>query len=147
MNIEIEFRKTILENNPEVTVRFGDVIRTFELVAEKQIERLTNLEHDKDTQLIVGRNQKDILESNLTHHSNNICVDKVIVDDFWQFDANFHTPTSILDDDYEKHLDRLGEGAWIKDSLKHNTHLFFNGKLLWDIKYPVRRTFLKDVNR
>jgi len=137
----------MLSDNPEVIVRFGNVKSTFILISERQTVSLTGIKHDKDTQLIIERHQDDILYSNKTHHSNNIFVEKVTVDDFWEFDANFYTPESILDEDYVRHLEKLKDGDWIKKSLLHNTHLFFNGRLSWDIKYPVRRTFLKDINR
>ena len=72
MNIDIEFRKAILSDNPEVTVRFGNVKNTFKLISERQTVSLTDIKHDKDTQLIIERHQDDILYSNKTHHSNNI---------------------------------------------------------------------------
>ena len=146
MNIDISFRKTDLGGDPEVTVRFGSIIKSVKLTAREQVVRLSDVQHFKDNQLIIERDQKDILDSDRTHHNNIVCVDRVTVDDFWNFDTNFHTPTSVLDATYERHLHRVGNIDEITQSLNHNTHLFFNGKLIWDIKYPVRRTFLKDVH-
>ena len=133
--------------NPEVMVQFSDFQKIESIVSSRQKIYLHGLHHYKDTQLIIERNESSLFSTGLSHHVNKISVDKVIVDDFWEFDPNFYTPTSILDATYKKYLSQFSDSDWIQGALTNNTHLFFNGRLVWDIKYPVRRSLFKDVCR
>lgn len=147
LNIEIHLSKSSADSNPEVTVRFGDKFHAERIQSIKQKICLRNLKHNKDVKLIVERNEQELYSTGLSHHDNKIYVDKVVVDDFWEFNNNFYTPTSLLNDDYIEYIDKTEDGKWIKNTLVNNTHLFFNGSLVWDIKYPVRRSFFKDFHR
>tara|TARA_Y100000592_G_scaffold27313_1_gene43389 strand:- start:13935 stop:14378 length:444 start_codon:yes stop_codon:yes gene_type:complete len=147
VNIELHLRKEKLESNPSIIVEFGKEKINETILSKQQIVYLKNLEHSNDTQLNIIRDDKELYTTARNHHLNKIFVDKVIVDDFWQFDESFYPPVTIFDKEYTQHLERVGEDDWIKNTLNNNTHLFFNGRLTWNIKYPVRRSFFKDYYR
>ena len=147
MNIELHLSKSSLDSSPEVTVRFGEVAETISIRSGKQQINLRDLTHDRDQQLIVERDEQELYHTGLSHHENKIIVDKVIVDDFWEFNKNFYTPKSVLSKNYKQYINRFNNAEWIKQNLSKNTHIFFNGTLTWDVKYPVRRTFFKDTKK
>ena len=146
MNIEIYLRKQLPNSNPQVSVGFGDSKLSTSITHMTQTIKI-NHAHESDTELVVTRNELDLYDTGRSHHANIVFVDKIIVDDFWEINDKFYPPVSKFEKDYEAHLDKVGAEDWIKESLTHNTHLFFNGKLIWNIKYPVRRSFFKDYNR
>ena len=146
MNIEIYLRKENINSNPEVILQFGDVIQTQKIINQEQKLYMQGLEHNCDTKLSVGRDSKELYHTSRNHHDNKIFVDKIVVDNFWEFNESFYPPTTIFNQEYIDHLDKVGTDEWIKNSV-NNTHLFFNGILAWNIKYPVRRSFFKDLTR
>ena len=146
MNIEIHLRKENMDSDPEIILQFGDVTQTQKIINQEQKLHMQGLEHNCDTELSVRRDSKELYQTSRNHHDNKIFIDKVIVDDFWEFDDSFYPPTTIFDKEYMDHLDKVGTDQWMKNTV-NNTHLFFNGRLTWDIKYPVRRSFFKDLNR
>jgi hypothetical protein len=146
MNIEILLSKISSDTTPEVTIEFADYKRTVRIVGLNEIVKF-DVEHNKDNQLVVSRSEADLYRTRFNYHTNKVSIDKVIVDDFWEFNSTFYTPHSILDTEYSSHANKVGEGEWISDALVYNTTLFFNGKLVWEIKYPVRRSIFKDYNR
>tara|TARA_B110000444_G_scaffold162453_1_gene151793 strand:- start:487 stop:930 length:444 start_codon:yes stop_codon:yes gene_type:complete len=147
MNLEVHVTKTNMESNPEVTVKFGDRSKTELIESSTQKILLNDIEHTTETKLIVERNELGLYSTGQSHHINNIVVEKVILDDFWEFSKDFYPPTSELNKDYIEHLSHFDNCGWIKNTLGHNTHLFFNGTLTWQVKYPVRRSFFKDFKR
>ena len=147
VNIELHLRKEHHESNPSIIVEFGKVRQNEIISSLQQKVCLTDLEHLNDAQLNVIRCDGTLYKTGNNHHPNKIFVDKVIVDDFWQFDESFYPPITVFDKDYTEHVKKVGEDDWIKDTSINNTHLFFNGRLSWNIKYPVRRSFFKDYNR
>jgi hypothetical protein len=147
MNLEVHVSKSNRESNPELTVRFGDASHTQLIDSDKQKIVLHDIEHTMDTQLVVERNEQTLYSTEQSHHSNNVIVEKIVLDDFWEFGKDFYPPTSDLNNDYVKHLSKLDNTKWIKNTLIYNTHLFFNGTLTWQIKYPVRRSFFKDFKK
>lgn len=147
MNIEIFLRKENDQSDVPLIARFGDTEVTDIVRQREQIIKIDDIEHTHDTQLSLTRNEQNLYSTNRNHHSNKIFVDKVIIDDFWEINENFYPPTTVFDDQFKKHLSRVGTDDWINNSVTNNTHLFFNGSLIWDIKYPVRRSFFKDAHR
>ena len=147
MNIEIHVRKDHLHSDPEITVQFGEVRLSEKISSVEQKISLKNIKHDCDATLSIERNEPGLYTTNQNYHDNKIFVDKVIVDDFWEFDNMFYPPTTTFTKEYEEHLDKVGFDDWIKQSMTYNTHLFFNGSLVWNVKYPGRRSFFKDVAR
>ena len=53
----------------------------------------------------------------------------------------------MTEQEASEHLEKVGKDDWIENSVINNTHLYFNGRLTWNIKYPVRRSFFKDHKR
>lgn len=147
MNIEVHLRKEHSETNPSIIVEFGKVRINETISSQQQTVCLKDLEHSCDTRLNVIRCDETLYKTESNHHGNKIFVDKVIVDDFWQFDESFYPPVTVFDEAYTEHIKKVGEADWIKDTQINNTHLFFNGRLSWNIKYPVRRSFFKDYHR
>lgn len=147
MNIEIFLRKENDRSDIPLTVKFGNTVVNGIITKQEQVLSLKQIEHTCDTQLSIIRNEQDLYETNRNHHSNKIFVDKVVIDDFWEIDEEFYPPVSVFDKEYTKHLEKVGKDDWIQNTLVRNTHLFFNGRLQWDIKYPVRRSFFKDFHR
>lgn len=147
MNIEIKVSKLSIDNDPKLYVIFGETTFEQNIIFLNQSLYLMDIDHKKDTKLIVGRYDPDLYFTRYNHHVNKVTIDKVIIDDFWTIEKDFYPPKSTLDIAYKNHVNKVGEGEWILDSLKYNTTLFFNGSLQWDIKYPVRRSFFKDINR
>ena len=144
MNIEIFLRKESTRTNIPLTAQFGNTVVHEMITKQEQVLSLRQIEHTCDTKLSVIRDEQDLYETNRNHHSNKIFVDKVVIDDFWEIDEEFYPPVSVFDKEYTKHLEKVGKDDWIQNTLVRNTHLFFNGRLTWDIKYPVRRSFFKD---
>tara|TARA_R110000803_G_scaffold109763_2_gene178147 strand:+ start:1049 stop:1492 length:444 start_codon:yes stop_codon:yes gene_type:complete len=147
MNIKIFLRKENEHSDVPLAVKFGSIVVDKMITKQHQVISLESLEHTCDTQLSLARNEQALYETNRNHHSNKIFVDKVIIDDFWELDEEFYPPVTEFDEDYTQHIEKVGKDEWITNSLVNNTHLFFNGRLTWDIKYPVRRSFFKDYNR
>ena len=147
MNIEIHLRKQDNQSNPDLTVSFGDIIQHVTVKDLKQTILINRIKHESDTKLIIERNDTKLYNTKHDHHSNKIFVDRVIVDNFWQFDKDFYPPTTQFHNEYKEHIKKVGSADWIANSMKFNTHLYFNGCLEWNVKYPVRRCFFKDIER
>ena len=147
MNIEIFLRKESARTNIPLTVQFGNTVVHEMITKQEQVLSLKQIEHTCDTKLSVIRDEQDLYETSRNHHSNKIFVDRVILDDFWQLDEGFYPPVTEFDKEYTQHLEKVGKDDWIENSVVNNTHLYFNGRLTWNIKYPVRRSFFKDHNR
>ena len=147
MNIDIKVRKTNIETNPRLSISFGDTSIEQTVIFLNQTIHLVDINHSQDTKLIIRRDDPDLYFTRYNYHTNKIFIDKIIIDDFWELTHDFNTPISICDQAYIDHFKRVDEGDWLDDVLPYNTTLFFNGSLQWDIKYPVRRSFYKDINR
>ena len=146
MNLEVHVIKSNTETNPALTIKFGDTTQTHDIYTGKQKIKL-KVKHDCDTKLVIERNEESLYLTDQSHHANNLIVDKIVLDDFWEFGQDFYPPKSKLNQQYMEHLSKFNDCEWIKNTLGHNTHLFFNGSLTWDIKFPVRRSFFKDFKR
>ena len=147
VKIQIHLKKSNADNDPVITIKFGEVIKIEKLDSIDKKIYLDDLQHDKDTKLVIERNDSNIYSTQQPYHENNIIIEKVIVDDFWEFNESFYTPIGVLDDDYRNYLEKIGKISLIEKQLVYNTHLFFNGRFEWEIKYPVRRCFFKDFER
>ena len=147
MNIKIFLRKENEHNAVPLVVEFGNRVVNEIITEKKQVISLESLEHTFDTQLSIARNEHALYETSRNHHNNKIFVDTVIIDDFWELDEEFYPPVTEFDKEYTQHIEKVGKDHWIENSVVNNTHLYFNGRLTWDIKYPVRRSFFKDHNR
>jgi len=147
MNIELQFKKSNLKSEPTIEIHFGDTVIKTQIKSLEHKLIMHDLKHDTDNELVVMRREDYLYNTQKTHHENKVIVEKVIVDDFWELGPDWYTPESVLDSHYLKHIEGIDGSEWIKNTLNHNTHLFFNGKLRWQIKYPVRRCFFKDVRR
>jgi len=147
MNIEIHLHKTQLDSDPEIGVQFGVYGFKAQIGSRDQKLYLKQVDHHKDGQLVISRNETYLYQTGKNHHVNKVVIDKVIVDDFWEFDPSWYTPESVLDDRYKNYVKGIKRSEWIEECLVHNSHIFFNGKLVWNIKYPVRRSFFEDRHR
>ena len=147
MNIKIFLRKEKSDNVVPLCVKFGNTVFNEVITEQQQVISLESLKHTFDTQLSLVRNERELYETGRNHHDNKIIVDRVVIDDFWELDGEFYPPVTEFDNDFKQHIEKVGKDAWIENSVVNNTHLYFNGSLTWDIKYPVRRSFFKDRTR
>ena len=147
MNIKIFLRKENENDAVPLVIKFGNTVVNETITEQQQVISLESLEHTFDTQLSLVRNEQALYGTGRNHHNNKIFVDRVIIDDFWEFDEEFYPPVTEFDKEYTQHIEKVGKDDWIENSFVNNTHLYFNGRLTWDIKYPVRRSFFKDHNR
>lgn len=135
-----------MDYNPRIFIKYSGETKVETIYKLEQTIYL-NVLHICDTKLVISRKQLDLYTTGYNYHVNKITINKIILDDFWELKKDFYTPKSICDQEYLDHYDKVDEGDWLNDALPHNTTLFFNGSLEWDIKYPVRRSFYKDINR
>ena len=146
MNIKIQISKLSMDYNPIIEINFAELVQVETIDTLKKTISLKT-PHKYDTKLIISRKQTDLYSTGFNYHVNKVIVERVVLDNFWELTKTFYTPKSICDQEYIDHFKRVEEGDWLDDALPHNTTLFFNGSLQWDIKYPVRRSFYKDINR
>ena len=146
MNIEIQVSKSNMDYDPKIFINYSGETKVETIYKLKQTICF-NVSHNCDTKLVISRKQSDLYKTGYNYHVNKIIIEKIILDDFWELTKEFYTPKSICDQEYIDHFKKVDEGDWLQDALPYNTTLFFNGSLEWDIMYPVRRSFYKDINR
>jgi hypothetical protein len=146
LNIKIQVSKLSLDYDPIIEINFAGLSQV-ETIDTMQKTICLNTSHEYDTKLIISRKQTDLYSTGFNYHVNKVTIERVLLDNFWELTKTFYTPISICDQEYIDHFKRVDEGNWLDDVLPYNTTLFFNGSLQWDIKYPVRRSFYKDINR
>ena len=147
MKIAIHLRKDNNESNPELTAKFGDHKHDTKVKNISEVITLSDIDHRSDNKLVIERNDCELYNTKQDHHSNKIYIDKIVVDEFWQFDKDFYPPVTVFNPEYRRHIAEVGSADWIKNSIEYNTDLYFNGRLEWKVKYPVRRCFFKDIER
>lgn len=144
MKIEIHITKTDNSTDPKISITTRPHLHLL-CEMKKLNEVITiNIDHIHDTKLVINRDDPKLYDTGFNYHTNKITVRKIILDDFWELTPEFYTPKSVPDKEYLNHIEKVG-GDWVQKALINNTTLFFNGYLEWDILYPVRRSFYKDV--
>ena len=130
-----------------MTAKFVDHKHDIKVKNISEVITLSDIDHRSDNKLVIERNDRELYNTKQDHHSNKIYIDKIVVDEFWQFDKDFYPPVTVFNPEYRRHIAEVGSADWIKNSIEYNTDLYFNGRLEWKVKYPVRRCFFKDIER
>ncbi len=89
MKIAIHLRKDNNESNPELTAKFGDHKHYTKVKNISEVITLSDIDHRSDNKLVIERNDRELYNTKQDHHSNKIYIDKIVVDEFWQFDKDF----------------------------------------------------------
>lgn len=143
MNLKIKWLLKNSANPSMATVKLYSESPIFNKEILVEHNSLTNLEipdslHTKEYTLKISRYEK--LKPNSTTLENWIIIDKIIVDDFWEFSESNFQSFSYYNDEY--YSTALKNGAtWELEKHKHNNVLFFSGSIEHKIKFPARTMF------
>lgn len=75
-----------------------------------------------------------------TTHKTWVIVNEILIDNYWKITEHNHCSKTIYDNEYLTHAKKLG-ATWELTKDLYNNVLFFNGRLCYDILFPVRRMF------
>ena len=133
MKVVVTLEKQNTDTNPVVWI--DDTAYTL-------VELVTVIELDImiPTVLRIGRHDKELYGTTNTVLDNCIYVKEMIIDDFWTINEQNNPSRTIFDIAYADHVVRLPY-SYELTPVEHNTAIYFNGSLVYDIPKPIRKMF------
>lgn len=144
MNIQIEWK---LKNGNQPVFVDVDVLENTQYLIQKKVLVYDNTTTDlnlctstanKVYQIILSRHEA--LAFDQTTHKPWVVINKIIIDDFWEFtESNFPSYT-VYDNDYYNDAMK-NRATWELEKDYFNNTLFFSGSIQLEITTPVRTMF------
>jgi hypothetical protein len=133
MKITVTLEKQTENSDPEVWI--NDTVYTLE-------DPITTIEMDIEIPTIfrIGRHDDSIYLTADTVLANCVYVREIVIDDFWRISEQNNPSVTIFDMAYADHVVRLPY-SYELTPVEHNTAIYFNGSLVYDIPKPVRKMF------
>lgn len=144
MNIKIIWK---LKNNIQSALVTIDILeRNKKIISKKAIvdnNSVTELHIDDDFlchEYIIKFSRLEPLRSGATTLDTWVIIDKIIIDEFWEFNENNFQSYSYYDKNYYRDAQKNG-ATWELEKDRFNNVLFFSGSIEHKITIPARNMF------